>query len=418
MKMRSILLSVLAIAVLASCAKDDGLGSGDNGDASEAKVTLRLKGNGSSGPSSRADGGVVGDNSTINTLTVFFFNASGGVIGVPQWISAAGTPTTDLATTTDARTVAVIANVGATNPTLDGGVLHGVTNLTSLRSKLGDLLSAGTLTQTSTNLYMSGIAALSAFNRVGDVEKATATVQLRFAGARIRVSSITWNGGAVTNNQYVAKDQFIAQTAADFTIERVYLMNVQTKTQFLPGTINWSADTPPVATLGSDYITKAARRFAGGVAWTGPWTGTPPAGFVQNNDYTVETMPAVTTGNTLTDVGHWYVFTNNVAENAGEYPTALVIETKWRSVANSVNTAEHLTRYFTVYFGIGDRADIVAGNDYEVTLRLNGSFKPIGDGGDGGGGTDDPTKPTVNSAVDITVTPATWTLVPVDKEWL
>lgn len=415
MKMRSILLSVLAIAVLASCAKDDGLGSGDNGDAAEAKVTLRLKGNGSSGPSSRAGGAVVGDNSTINTLTVFFFNASGGVIGDPQWI-ATGTTTTDLTTTTDARTVAVIANL-ATNPTLVGEVFAGVKNLTSLRSKLGDLLDGTTLTQTSTNLYMSGIATLSDFTRVGDTEKATATVQLRFVGARIRVSSITWNGGAVNDNQYVAKDQFTAQTTADFTIERVYLMNVQTKTQFLPNTINWSAATLPVATLGNDYITKAARSFAGGVNWADPWTGGAPTGFVQNADYTVETMPTVA-GSTLTNVGHWYVFTNNVAENAGEHPTALVIETKWRSVANSTNVNEHLTRYFTVYFGIGDRDPIVAGNDYQVTLRLNGSFKPIGDGGDGGGGTDDPTKPTVNSAVDITVTPATWTLVPVDKEWL
>lgn len=414
MKMRSILLSVLAIAVLASCAKDDGLGAGDNGDASEARVTLRLKGNGSSGPSSRAGGAATGDNSTINTLTVFFFNASGGVIGEPQWIE--GTTTTDLTTTTDARTVAVIANL-ATNPTAVGEVFADVKNLTSLRSKLGNLLDGTTLTQEGTNLYMSGIAALSDFAKVGNAEKATATVQLRFVGARIRVSSITWNGGTVNDNEYVAKSQFIAQTNANFTIERVYLMNVQTKTQFLPNTISWSTATPPVATLGNDYITKAARNFTGGVNWADPWTGGAPAGFVQNADYTVETMPAATGGNTLTDVGHWYVFTNNVADNAEEHPTALVIETKWRSVANSTNAAEHLTRYFTVYFGIGDRDPIVAGNDYNVALKLNGSFKPIDGGGDGGGGTDDPSKPTVSSVVDITVTPATWAPVTVDKEW-
>ena len=414
MKMRSILLSVLAIAVLASCAKDDGLGSGDNGDASEAKVTLRLKGNGSSGPSSRADGEDVGDNSTINTLTVFFFNATGGLVEKPIWIGSGTAPTTNLSTTTDARTVAVIANMG-TDET--AGIFGGVRTLDGLKSVLGDLLSGTRLTQTSTNLYMSGIAALSAFTKVGDVEKATATVQLRFVGARIRVSSIIWNGstaaGAVTDNQYAAKDAFEATTTADFTIERVYLMNVQTKTQFLPGTISWSTATPSVATLGTDYITKAARSFAGGVAWSGPWTDPEPAGFVQNNDYTVETMPAVA-GNALSNVGYWYVFTNNVAENAGEWPTALVVEVKWRSVANSTTPAELLTRYFTVYFGVGDRADIVAGNDYNVTLKLNGSFKP--DGG-GGGGTDDPTKPTVSSAVDITVTPATWAVVGVDKEW-
>ena len=75
--MRSILLSVLAIAVLASCAKDNGLGAGEDGDASEAKVTLRLKGNGS--PSSRATGPVVSDDEQIHTLTGFSLMARVGL---------------------------------------------------------------------------------------------------------------------------------------------------------------------------------------------------------------------------------------------------------------------------------------------------------------------------------------------------
>ena len=112
------------------------------------------------------------------------------------------------------------------------------------------------------------------------------------------------------------------------------------------------------------------------------------------------------------------MFTNNTDVTATtDHPTVLVVVTKWRSVANSTTTPDLKTRYFTVYFGGGDQEAIAAGNDYQVTLTLNGSFKPTEDGGDGGGGTDDPSKPTVNSAVDITVDVKPWVVKTIDKEW-
>lgn len=412
--MRSILLSVLAIAVLASCAKDNGLGAGEDGDASEAKVTLRLKGNGS--PSSRAAGPVVGDDESINTLTVFFLNASDGVIGTPLWIDATGTPTTNLTTTTDARRVVVIANLG-TDPTATGGLFHGVKTLSQIQGKLGDLISGTTApTQNSGDVYMSGVGVLSAFTLDGTTQKATATVTLNFVSARIQIMAIEWNGGTETSNQYADKATFTATVNADFTIERIYLMNVQTKTQFLPNTIGWTDSSP---TLGTDYIKKTDRSFAGGLNWAGLWTGAAPTGFVQNAEYLLNSMPAVdATGNKLESPGYWYVFTNNTAVTAtADHPTALVVVTKWRSVANSTNSDDLKTRYFTVYFGGGDQEAIAAGNDYQVTLKLNGSFKPVDGGGDGGGGTDDPSKPTVNSAVDITVDVKPWVVKTIDKEW-
>ncbi len=413
MKMRSILLSVLAIAVLASCAKDNGLGAGEDGDASEAKVTLRLKGNGS--PSSRAVGPVVSDDESINTLTVFFLNASDGVIGTPLWIDATGTPTTNLTTTTDARRVVVIANLG-TDPTATGGLFHGVKTLSQIQGKLGDLISGTAPTQNSGDVYMSGVGVLSTFTLDGTTQKATATVTLNFVSARIQIMAIEWNGGTETSNQYADKAAFTATVNADFTIERIYLMNVQTKTQFLPNTIGWTASPP---TLGTDYIKKADRRFAGGMSWSGMWTGEQPTGFVQNAEYLLNSMPVVdATGNKLESPGYWHVFTNNTAVTATtDHPTVLVVVTKWRSVANSTNLDDLKTRYFTVYFGGGDQEAIAAGNDYQVKLKLNGSFKPTEDGGDGGGGTDDPSKPTVNSAVDITVAVKPWVVKTIDKEW-
>ena len=75
--------------------------------------------------------------------------------------------------------------------------------------------------------------------------------------------------------------------------------------------------------------------------------------------------------------------------------------------------------YFTTYFGGGDKAELEAGKTYQVTLALNGNFKPADEGGSGGGGTEDPTKPTINSSVEVTVTAATWVNgADISKEWL
>ena len=76
------------------------------------------------------------------------------------------------------------------------------------------------------------------------------------------------------------------------------------------------------------------------------------------------------------------------------------------------------TLYFTTYFGGGDQVELEAGKAYSLALKLNGNFKPSNSGGSGGGGTTDPTQPTVNSSVEVTVTPASWDIVPeIPKEW-
>ena len=100
-----------------------------------------------------------------------------------------------------------------------------------------------------------------------------------------------------------------------------------------------------------------------------------------------------------------------------------MVEVRWRKVkadatANPAIAEEVQTLYFTTYFGAGDQAELEAGKAYSVALKLNGNFKPSSSGGSGGGGITDPTKPTVNSSVEVTVTPASWAVVPeISKEW-
>ena len=411
-----------AIAALASCSQnDDEVPGGSDSNAPEAKVILKLAGSGEQVNSRAA--GVPGDldakNGTVNDLTVFIFNQTGTVItkkfiGTPSAVGA-----NSISTTTDAKRVAVVANTG--DLTGAGGLFASVASEDALKAVVSDMLKApsnptGDLTHKDDNLYMSGVNDLGAFSDDGNgSQSASVTVALHFPSVRLSLTKISFNGGTVTDNKYVQKDQFAGDADANFTIDRVYLMNVQRTTHFLPATDG-----------GADYITQDLKKYTGGVAWTAPWTGPKPNDYRPNNEYTIETGFATGTGlaaDEISSIGHWYTFANTGVSALADHPTALVVEVRWRKVkadatANPAIAEEVQTLYFTTYFGAGDQAELEAGKAYSVALKLNGNFKPSNSGGSGGGGTTDPTKPTVNSSVEVTVTPASWTVVPeISKEW-
>lgn len=420
MKVKSLLLSMCAIAALASCSQsDDEIPGGTGSDAPEAKVILKLEGSGVQANSRAAGipGNLDTQNGKVNNLTVFIFNQSGLVI-TKQYIGTPATGANSISTTTDAKKVAVVANTG--DMTTSGGAFANVASEDALKAVLSDMLTnpddkTGAVTHTDENLYMSGINDLSAFSDVDGVQKATAIVQLHFLSARIQLTEITFNGKTITDNVYAQANDFATTPAADFTITRVYLMNAQRVTHFLPATDG-----------GTNYITQDLKQYTGGVEWTTPWTGQAPNQFKPNNEYTIEAAPDkfTATTNKISDIGHWYTFANDGVSDITNHPTALVVEVKWRKVkadatAEPAVPEEVQTMYFATYFGGGDQAELEAGKAYKVKLALNGNFKPTNQGGSGGGGTEDPTKPTVNSSVEVTVTPAEWSLVPdISKEWI
>ena len=415
MKVRSLLLSMCAIAALASCSKNDDGIPGAGSDAPEAKVILKLAGNGDQVASKAAglptNDELAASNGTINNLMVFIFNNTGTVI-TKQFFASPGAGPNEVSTTTDARDVAVIANAKE-------DMFTTVASKDALKAVLANILTGDNptdaVTQKDDNLYMSGVGTLSTFVEQADKSmKATVTVPLNYLSARIQLKQITFNGKDVTDNKYVQLAAFAGDATANFTITRVYLMNVQRATHFLP-----------VTDGGTNYIVQGDKQYTGGVAWNDPWTGTVPNQFKNNNEYTIEAAPAVfkPTANAISNIGHWYTFANTGVGNIANHPTALVVEVQWRKVKKDDFVTPHVaeeiqTLYFTTYFGGGDKDELQPGNVYTVSLALNGNFKPTNDGGSGGGGTTDPTKPTVNSSVEVTVTPATWTLVPdISKEW-
>lgn len=416
MKVKSLFLSMCAIVALAGCSQNDDEIPGGRSDASEAKVVIKVVGNGnqSRGAGLPTNETLLVSNQKVNDLTVFVFNSSGNVIA-KKYIDTPAQGANEVSTTTDATEVAVVTNTG--DKTNSGGMFAAVSSKAALKAVLANLLAdptnpAGAVTQKDNNLYMSGIGTLSAFALNGDVMKANVTIQLNYLSARIQLKGVSFNGKEVNDNKYVQANSFDTSDDANFTITRMYLMNVQRATHFLPATLS-----------GTDYIAQGDKQYTGGVAWSAPWTSTEPNGYKPNNEYTIEagTDKFTAAANKISDIGHWYTFANTGVSDIAKNPTALVVEVKWRKKqADSAQgiSKEDQTLYFTVYFGGGDQEELAPGKVYTVSLALNGNFKPLNDGGSGGGGTEDPTKPTISSAIEVTVTPATWALVPeINKEW-
>ena len=418
MKVKSLFLSMCAIVALASCSQNDDEISGAGSDAPEAKVVIKVEGTGNQ-PNSRAAGLPGNDdlatkNGKVNDLTIFVFNVSDNIIA-KKYFATPAAGANEVTTTTDAKYVAVVTNTG--DQTGTGGMFATVSSKSALKAVLADMFKnpddpAGAVTQKDDNVYMSGMGDLSAFAEENGTMKATVTVQLKYLAARVQLKEISFNGKTVADNKYVQANSFDTEADANFTITRVYLMNVQRATHFLPATDG-----------GTDYMAQGNKIFAGGVAWADPWTGTTPNGYKANNEYSIEAgadkFAAIT--NSISNIGHWYTFANTGVSDLANHPTALVVEVKWRKTqadASQGIAKEDQTLYFTTYFGGGDQAELEPGKVYTVNIKLNGNFKPANDGGSGGGGTEDPTKPTVNSAIEVTVTPANWDVLPdIDKEW-
>lgn len=398
MKVKKILLSMCAIAALASCSQNDDVAVPTD-SAPPAKVTIRFAG---SEGMTRAIGS---EDAVVNNLTAFFFNTAGALIKAPMPVAGNDLkPEITLATTTDASQVVLVANVPA------GTAFTGVTSLSKLKefvvSSLGTEASSNfPINQTKTNLTMSGWGAI---NMNADDNTGTANVKLHFMAAKIETLKVTIGGKNV--GHYADTEDGVTDDKW-FTIKQAYLMMAQTNSVLLPAT-----------DLGAwtGAFTPATFAYAGGLAWgTRPWEN-PPVNPdpVKATDYLQTTIPAGATSNVIDNIlvsAPWYVF-----ENASPNATGVVLEVVC-NVRKDNNTLEKESRYFTMYFGekktgdSGNQPILNAGQRYSINIALNGSFDP----GDGtGGGTTDPTKPSVDANVEITVAPAEWTAVAViNKEF-
>lgn len=418
MKVRNLFLSMCAIAALASCSKNDDVAPSSN--AKEARVTLRLKGD---GVETRAEVDADEAGASIKDITVFFFNPTGFIVGTPKYIEAANIAN-PIKTTTDATQVAIIANLGA-DKTAAGGDLAGVNSIAQLKEKVLSSVTTETtpitkhiINQTKDRLYMSGMGrvAMGADNVTG-----TAEVQLHFLTSRIKSVSIEWKTDE-QNQHYGTVTEFKDDNTKWFAIQQVYLMMSQTSSRPLP--VNAATNEGGIVWTGSFAPEEAQFGFAGGLSWgAAPWAPMPSPQPVQTDSYIVKKDFATTTANKIDNLivdNPWYVFENPASSTK---PTGLIVEVLWRSKDQAAyDSPDVLTKYFTIYFGEqkagatpANQPYLEPGTTYDIKLKLNGSFKP---GENGGGGTDDPSKPSVDANITVDVKPAKWTTTAaIEKEF-
>lgn len=394
MKVKSLFLSMCAIVALASCSQSDDVAPAGS-DAPEAKVILKLEGDGVN--ATRAAGteeAATEGGAAIKNVTVFFFNPTGFIVGKPQFKAVTDSSPIIISTTTDAAEVVVIANLS--DKTGDG-TFDGIASLSQLQkldfSSIAGSEGSFTVNQSKDNLYSSGMGTITFNDNTG-----TASVQLHFVAARIKTVKIAWTA----NQNYAATEtELTTDKTKWFTIKKVYMMTAQTKSPLVPtNTGAWEGFVPQT------YA------FAGGVAWdAAPWQWVGDNKPAQTDDYLALTADLTGTGDQIDNAlasKSWYLFENSPAST---HPTGLVIEVLWRSKDQSTNPDDLLTKYFTMYFGekgAGSTTQplLTAGKTYDMALSLKGSFNP---GGNAGGGGDDPTKPSVDASVTVSVTVAHWT---------
>lgn len=380
--MKSIFLSMLAIAALASCSKEEvSVPPGPEGEGKVIALTI-------GGAPLSVKSTTASDNDAdqaINDLTVFGVSTTGSIVtkkyfsGVDVTAESGKAKSVEFETKTTTESLYAIANLGSD---LTGGDLN-VSTLAELKGKTVSLLKTSgsdkVPSQTQGNVLMSGTT--STITLVSGTNY-TASITLGFISSKLILSQL--KRGAGSQGDY----------GTDFTIEAAILNNIQTSASYvatggsyIPAALSWATG------LTSSSITDKVADF--------------------NNAITIGTNQATDFDpNKVVDLNyHWYVFENN----DGSQPTTLLLSYKWKQGDGSMKEM-----YFPVTLkeGAGFEGKLEPGKAYAITMTLSGDFRTETDGGgSGGGGTEDPDKPVTNGSVTITVTPTAWNTTPVDKEF-
>lgn len=395
MKVKSIFVSMLAIAALASCSRqefvDPGLGP-QEGSKMLVDITL------SNGEQTKAQGvATADDDKKINDVTVFFLNNLDQIVS-KQWVEgtsltdgADGVKTATVETRSTATKMMVIANIGEDRTT---GTLNVSTkaNLEGIVQSLINDDNPPLPVQVKGEVFMSGEGTVLDMTPGADgaASTATAAVTLNFVAAKITLSKIEL--GNDVKGVY----------GEDFKFTRAFLLNVQTNSWYFPTAASYLPD---------------AKAYANGVAWDADNWGSDDPGYPVVADFN-QSLTAIASPTDLPkeNIAHWYVFENKPATVA-DHPTILVVEVEWRKVkaGGEIAQDEKVKKMFNVIFHSSDKGVINAGKAYDVSLTFNGNFLPEIDGGNGGGGSETPDEPNVNANVSITVTPADWTTENTEK---
>ncbi|MCL3852978.1 hypothetical protein M1P97_16990 [Parabacteroides sp. GYB001] len=378
MKVKSIFLSMLAIATLASCSKEDAGIDPPVPQGEKMVVDLSVD----TGIDTKAIGVPGADeDKAISDLTVFFVDGAGSIItkkylNTGDLTDAAGVKSAKIETKSTAVKMLAIANVGSDLTT--GANPLNVGSETLLKAVVKSLITSSNTNQVKGNLLMSAEGTLTD-KSTSAPWTANANATAKFVAAKITLSSLSL-GSSV---QGVYGD--------DFKFDGAFLLNVQTNSYYFP-------------TSGS-YV-PTAPNYVNGVNWQSGWGDNP--GHTVVSEFNLDLSGVVDMTTPATDQGHFYVFENRpTSTDKTQNPTTLVVQVEWKQKKNPETKVKKM---FNVIFAPGEAGVIEAGKAYNVALTFNGDFRPEEDGGgSGGGGTDTPDEQNLPTNVSVSVTPASWT---------
>lgn len=323
------------------------------------------------------------EESRVNDFILFVFKANGDNDIAPKEYTKMpdDSKVAELEITTDAKEIYIIANTKATATTNE--VLLAVANKSDLQAAIGrdfDSPSAtGIPSQTSTNLWMAGQND-APFTPVegGNV---SVSVTLKYLAAKLRITSVT------------VSDEVVADLSSKLTFSNVVVFNGAAATRFIPADGKRSlipTHTPVTATR--FYVSGMLVNFANKPTIVG-----------RNNEYsyTLTGDMQIATTPTAKNQHYFYVFENDGLAFESQ-PTMVTL----KAVDDNSDDV-----FYSVFFKMDD-ADAPEGYDNKViepgkSYDISMTIKKMG--------SKDPTIPALKTTVDVTITPASWQTVTIEK---
>lgn len=372
-------ITLAATTLLWSCSKENNPA---DEPAGRSKLTLNIKGEIDAPIGGKAAGNPTQeDESTINNVMIFVFRADGKNDITPKEITTmpAEGKVSDLEITTDAKEVYVIANTVSNSAVHD--LLKVVTKKSELQAVVGrgfDAISAtGAPTQTNNNLWMSGKND-AAFIPVKD-GKVTVAVTLKYVAAKVRITSVTIDESADPN-------------VAKIVLTNVTIFNGAGATSLIP--------SDDVESLIPSYIPAASAPFyISGASMTG--LSNKPTIVGKNNEYNYNLTGDLAIG-TGKNEHYFYVFENDGVAFEKQ-PTILSLQ-GIDGESNAINYSVMFKADPDGSLGY-DNYIIERGKSYDVAMTIK-KLGPV-----------DPTIPALKTTVEVTITPATWKTVTINKTY-
>ena len=396
--MKTIFLSMLTIAALASCTRQDFIdpndGTDPGGTGNEMVVELTVSGT----QLTKATGIVNNEkDKTINDITVFGVDKDSKAVISRQFFSfesaQPGNQVVSFKTTVQTKAIYVIANVG-TDLTGVGGALN-LSNIGALNNAKASLLLPGNIAKDEGKVLMSGYTD-EINGGIGTNTPATATVTLNFIASKVILNSITRAQGAKGDYK------------TNFELVGAMLSNVNTAAYYFADIYPFNGESGPshssfIKEITTSDVAREAMtmQLVSGAKDPAAASGDKPEKVTAFYEDLSGTL-ALDYGNPLENIAYWYVFENSNDPNvAKSKQTAFQLE--YIHKPGDGHTVE-THKYISVIFGNNGYSELKPGKTYLINIQFDAD---LSDNATPPGG-DDPDDPSVEGQIGVTVTPTDW----------